>query len=208
MGETIYQAPAEENNNNDEEGNQGQGPGHGVSFSTLWNNYPGHHIDHINSKTKKECYDNQCAIELSEALLKSGINLKGFKGSTCENCSLKEKHALSAEELANWLLKNWKKIGNVSEPVMLTGETYEKAVKGKTGIIFFQDYWHRSTDAEGQRTGDHIDLWNTNTLGSMTGVMGRTFRTWFRRNFPTFTEHVFNVSDLTKSKVVIFWEIK
>jgi len=208
MGETIYQAPTEENNYNSDEGNQQQGPGHGVSFNTLWDNYPGHHIDHTNPKNKKECYDNQCAIELSEALLKSGISLKGFKGSTCENCSLKEKHALSAEQLADWLLKNWKTVGGVSNPMMLTGATYEEAVKGKTGIIFFQDYWHRTTDKEGQRTGDHIDLWNTNTLGSMTGFMGRTFRTWFRRNFPTFTEHSFSVSDLTKSKVVIFWEIK
>jgi hypothetical protein len=109
--------------------------------------------------------------------------------------------------LANWLLKNWKKIGS-SAPLKLTGATYEEAVKGKTGIIFFGDYWHRDTDKKGERTGDHIDLWNTNTLGSMTGVGGRTFRTWFRRTFPTFTEHVLSASDLTKSKVVIFWEIK
>ena len=38
---------------------------HGTNFNTLWNNYPGHHIDHLDPKTKKECYDNQCAIELT-----------------------------------------------------------------------------------------------------------------------------------------------
>jgi hypothetical protein len=82
MGETIYQAPPEENTDNNDDGNQGQGPGQGVSFKSLWDNYPGHHIDHTDPKTKKECYDNQCAIELSEALLKSGISLKGFKEAT------------------------------------------------------------------------------------------------------------------------------
>jgi len=104
-------------------------------------------------------------------------------------------------------LKNWKKVGT-SAPKILTGPTYEEAVKGKTDIIFFQDYWHRDSDAKDVRTGDHIDLWNTNTLGSMTGFGGRTFRTWFGRNFPTFTERALSASDLTKSKVVIFWEIK
>jgi RHS repeat-associated protein len=207
VGETVFQAPSEEINDNGEEGNQGGAPGQGVSFKTLWDNYPGHHIDHLDPKTKKECYHNQCAIEVSEALLKSGISLKSFKGAKCENCSAGGGHALSAQDLANWLLKNWKKIGS-AKPVILTGPTYEKTVAGKTGIIFFEDYWHRDGDPEEVRTGDHIDLWNTNTLGSMTGVGGRTFRTWFRREFPTFTEHVLSASDLTKSKVVIFWEIK
>ena len=110
MGETVYKSTAEETNETNNE-NQAQGPGDGGSFSTLWNNYPGNHIDHIDPKTKKECYDNQCAMELSEALIKSGISMKGFKGATCKNCSLGEKHALSAEQLADFLLKPSRKIG-------------------------------------------------------------------------------------------------
>jgi len=183
-----------------------QEPGLGVSFNNLWNNYPGHHIDHKDPKTKNERYKDQCAIELSEALIKSGVDLKGFKGGTCENCSLDEKHALVAQELANYLLK--KKIEGILKPVFLTGENFEAYVFGKTGIIYFQDYWHRTTDQSGKRTGDHIDLWNKNQLGSMNNYLGRRANTWFRLTFPTFSENHLSMSDLTKSKSVIFWEVK
>jgi RHS repeat-associated protein len=44
MGETIYKAASEEANDPNTEANESQGPGHGVSFSALWDNYPGHHI--------------------------------------------------------------------------------------------------------------------------------------------------------------------
>jgi len=183
--------------------NQAQGPGDGGSFSTLWNNYPGNHIDHIDPKTKKECYDNQCAIELSEALIKSGISMKGFKGATCKNCSLGEKHALSAEQLADFLLHG-AKIDGMSKGVYLTGANYLDYVKGKTGIIYFQDYWPRKGESRdhGPRTGDHIDLWNKNELGSLGLPLS-----WLRRNMPWVFEHV-GRSDYAKSKRVIFWEIK
>ncbi|HWY33913.1 MAG TPA: T6SS effector amidase Tae4 family protein, partial [Nitrosopumilaceae archaeon] len=178
-----------------------------INFETLWNNYPGHHIDHLSPPNNKELYHDQCAIELSEALIKSGIHLNGYKGATCKNCSLKEKHALNAQQLANFLLHG-AKIDGMASPKILTGANYESYVKGKTGIIYFEDYWHRDSDKKGERTGDHIDLWNQNALGSMTGYAGRTLNTWFRRNFPTFSENHLGMSDLTKSKRVIFWEIK
>jgi RHS repeat-associated protein len=172
-----------------------------VKFNNLWEKYPGHHIDHKNPKTDKEQYDNQCAIELSESLLKNGVSLKNFSGGTCSNCSVEQKHALVAQQLATFLLNKIKFSG--TEPVYLTGKNYEDYVDGKTGIIFFKDYWHRDSDAKGGRTGDHIDLWNKNELGSVGWGM-----TWLRQSLPTVTEYLLRTSDLTKSKQVIFWEIK
>jgi RHS repeat-associated protein len=193
------------NSNETSDNNQSQSPK--IDFNTLWKNHPGKHIDHINKTSEKENYENQCAIELSEALIKSGISLNGYKGGTCKDCSINQKHALNAEQLANFLVKSVN-VEGMSKPVFLTGKNYESYVEGKTGIIYYADYWKRTSDKKDQRTGDHIDLWNTNTLASATGIGGRTFRTWFRRTFPEFSENHLDASDLTKSKRVIFWEIK
>lgn len=135
-------------------------------------------------------------------MLKSGINLDGFKGVTCENCSLDEKHALNAEALAKWLGKA--KIDGMLAPVALTGANFFNYIKGKTGIVYFEDYWPRQGESrdKGPRTGDHNDLWNKNELASL-GLM----QSWARRNFPGVFER-FQRSDYAKSKRVIFWEIK
>jgi hypothetical protein len=63
--------------------------------------------------------------------------------------------------------------------------------------------WARDTDSHGQTTGDHIDLWNKDTLSS-PGLAGRVtsffrFRMGLSRAW---------YSDLGKSKEILFWEIK
>ena len=205
IAETIYQAPPD----NPDEYNDGHKHGQNkskendVSFNTLWNNYPGDHINHTDPKSKKEEYENQCAIRLSEALLKSGISLKGYKGSTCENCSLDEKHALVAAQLAMFIKTGGLNIKDMASAAVLTGATFLDYVKGKTGIIYFEDYWPRQGESRdhGPRTGDYIDLWNKNKLASDGLAI-----TWARTNFPNIFEF-FKVSDLSKSVKVIFWEI-
>ena len=129
--------------------------------------------------------------------------MKGFKGATCKNCSLGEKHALSAEQLADFLFHG-AKIDSMSKGVSLTGANYLDYVNGKTGIIYFQDYWPGKGEGRdhGPRTGYHIDLWNKNELGSLGFPLS-----WLRRNMPWVFEHV-GRSDYAKSKRVIFWEIK
>jgi hypothetical protein len=76
-------------------------------------------------------------------------------------------------------------------------------IKGRTGIVYFSGYWARDTDSHGQTTGDHIDLWNKDTLSS-PGLAGRVtsffrFRMGLSRAW---------YSDLGKSKEILFWEIK
>jgi len=208
MGETIYQAPSENENENTEENfdghKHGQGKENDVSFSTLWNNYPGGHIAHTDPKSRKEEYTNQCAIRLSEALLKSGISLKGYRGATCDNCSLDEKHALVAAQLAMFIKTGGLNIKGMTPAKELTGATYLDYVKGKTGIIYFEDYWPRQGESRdhGPRTGDHIDLWNKNELASDGLIL-----TWARDNFSGLFDRA-GVSDLSKAIKVIFWEIK
>lgn len=85
---------------------------------------------------------------------------------------------------------------------MLKGFNYISYVKGKTGIIYFEDYWQRA--GEQGRTGDHIDL--INARGTMASI--GAFRTWLRTTFPNFSENWADMSDLKRSKKVIFWEVK
>jgi len=174
-----------------------------IPFSTLNSNFPNSwfsEIEHPDSKTGKDCFGNHCAINMSEAIVESGQELDNFKGVSCWNCEDKNgKHALRAEELAQWLVDHPSEVGATA--IELTGSNYEDYVQGKKGIIFFKDYWQRN--GESGRTGDHIDIWNKNELESIG-----TMSTWMRRTFPQFSEDHLDMSDLRKSKKVMFWELK
>lgn len=116
-------------------------------------------------------------------------------GTKCwGNCSSKQSHAIRAQELADWLQVN------LSGVKVITGENFMDQIKGKTGIVFFQNYYQRS--GEKGITGDHIDLWNKNEMGSY----GAT-RTWIRTNVPWLGQ-MMGMSDLSKSTQILFWEIK
>lgn len=176
-----------------------------LTFSELWANYPSKTVKHIDPKTKEDVFPDHCAIHLSDALYKSGVRLKSFsQKNKCWNCptpddtTKKGIHAIRAQNLADYLRK--KPFAGCPEPLVLTGTGYEESVSGKTGIIFFQDYWLRS--GESSPTGDHIDLWNKNELASLG-----TFLTWTRRTFPGFSSDYLDMSDLKNSKQVLFWEI-
>ncbi|EEO2384105.1 T6SS effector amidase Tae4 family protein [Salmonella enterica] len=107
-------------------------------------------------------------------------------------------HAVRAQELSDYLKQ--RPFAGCPAPISLTGSNYEETVQGKKGIIFFQDYWLR--DGEKIPTGDHIDLWNENSLASIGW-----FNTWIRRTFPSASETLFSMSDLRNSRQVLFWEL-
>ena len=177
-----------------------------IPFKELKSHFPinfwGPNIEHIDQETGKDCFTSHCAINLSEALVESGNELKGFRGVKCWNCPDKNgKHALRASQLAKWLKDNPNILGAAA--IELTGENFEDFVEGKRGVIYFEDYWQRSGETGNTRTGDHIDLWNKNELESIGTVW-----TWIRRTAPEVSETWFDMSDLRKSKVVLFWELQ
>ena len=115
-------------------------------------------------------------------------------GTKClGNCSSKQSHTIRAQELADWLQ------GNLSGAKVITGENFMDQISGKTGIVFFQNYYE---GVEGSLTGDHIDLWNKNEMGTY-GV----FDTWLRTTVP-WLGTLRGMSDLGKSTQILFWEIK
>lgn len=90
--------------------------------------------------------------------MKSDITLKSFGGGSWWRCPTKEKYAIRAEELANWL--NDKPFAGCSKTEKLKREEFRRKSGGRTGIVFFKDYWQRSGEMGEIRTGDHLDLWD------------------------------------------------
>lgn len=175
-----------------------------VTFAKLWESYPSGH-PYIDNKTGEppKGYENQCAIKVSVAIHGAGIEMKSFKSASVTLNNLKT--AVVATQLAEWL-KLQPFCGIPKEAENVTGKDWENKIKGRTGIIYFEDYWHRSGETK-TATGDHIDLWNgsrltanaTNNLRRI-GVNSIQWLPWplDSRNF----------SDLAGSKRILFWEIK
>ena len=101
---------------------------------------------------------------------------------------------LLAEEMAHWLKKsNFIWLENIQK---INPSSFQDDLDGKTGIIFFKDYWQRGNESLPNRSGDHIDLWNEDEITS-GGMTSRSIYEFFGV-----------VSDLNKSKEVWFWEVK
>ncbi|MGQ0674264.1 MAG: type VI secretion system amidase effector protein Tae4 [Hyphomicrobium sp.] len=147
-----------------------------IEFKDLWHGHP------INESVQTPCiapndltnmegvlirkgfpvFANQCAIRVGVALRRAGVQPSQISG--CAHCSVharEEMHFINASALAQALLRS--KIEGIGPVEKISGadaaEFYPK-IFGRTGLIFVQDYWHRSTDPSGQPTGDHIDVWN------------------------------------------------
>jgi hypothetical protein len=159
------------------------------AFMTLWNNHPT--VKGEPPLLDKGVYENQCAINLSAALMRSGINMNSYPGAKSWEKG-KPKYAIRAQELANWLATP---ASQVTTKVQKFGgkEVFEK-IKLRTGIVFFQNYWGPG------RQGDHIDLWNGSRLTD--------WFTWVRIHARIGSLGVHSVaplSDFEKSQSVWLW---
>ncbi|RQP36577.1 type VI secretion system amidase effector protein Tae4 [Burkholderia ubonensis] len=171
-----------------------------VTFKELWDAYPsGNPYDN-------PAYSNQCAIRMSVAFHRVGIEMKSFSSklvkplggqSSIGRILLNGKAtATRANELGAWLrLQPFAGLGRAEN---VTGEGWRDRVKGRTGIIMFDGYWTRDGEAEGNASGGHIDLWNGEKL---TGF-GTGLRTRWNVVIPGLW------SDFRKSKTIIFFPIK
>ncbi|WP_429279866.1 T6SS effector amidase Tae4 family protein [Paraburkholderia sp. GAS41] len=129
-----------------------------------------------------------------------GVEMKSFRGE--EQIRIDGKRtALRAREMADWL--KLRPFAGLPSPEDVTGRNWQARIKERTGIVYFAGYWARDTDSQGQTTGDHIDLWNKDTLSS-PGLEGRV-TSFFRLRMGLSRAWY---SDLAKSKEILFWEIK
>ncbi len=174
-----------------------------VKFKSLWASHPTIKGDGVPCKTKSvKNFDNQCAIRVGAALARCGVDTKEIPGARhCWQHDSGEGHVLSAEELANGLEKVI--IPGVQKVIKHTPEKFLESTKGVTGIVFFKDYWYRSTDQQGSPSGDHIDLWNGSRLTD--------WATWarFHLRIRGYGMHTLSddVSDFLASKEIRFWRV-
>lgn len=99
--------------------------------------------------------------------MKSGITLKSFEGVSCWGCPTNEKQAIRAEELTNWL--NDKPFAGCPKTEKFKRAEFRRKLGGRTGIVFFKDYWQRSGETGEIRTEDHIDLWDGRGFDKLAG---------------------------------------
>jgi len=171
-----------------------------LRFQTLWQNYP-NNDPCINPKTGKRAYDDQCAIRLGLSLQKSGVDFSKFPGPRCEFGARGNGMVLRAEELANWL----RSIPFRGCPVAQShaGKNFQASIAGRTGIVFFKDYWLRS--GERHPTGDHIDLWNRDCLTPSFTTFLRFSLGISRMPSPLGPGNYY--SDLSNASQVLFWPL-
>jgi hypothetical protein len=146
-----------------------------VQFIDLWRGHPinesvtapcvaPHDLTNMEGQTVHmgfPVFHNQCAIRLGVALRRAGVSDGQIGG--CASCAVHprgEMHFINASQLANALThSSIPGIGAVEKITGTEAAHYYPKLFGRTGIIYFQDYWKRSSDT-GRATGDHIDLWN------------------------------------------------
>lgn len=179
-----------------------------IRFKQLWDNHPSINGPKNPCVTNgKKNFDDQCAIRLGVALSKSGVDTSKLPGAVhCWHGHPKSQgHVIRAEELANGLSKRM--VPGVQPLIKVNPSGFSEAITGKTGIIFFKDYWQRKNNGFKEtfrnRSGDHIDLWN--------GARITDLFSWARIHlrFGSFGIHTFrdDLSDFEDSKEIWFWRV-
>lgn len=183
-----------------------------VTFNQLWSNHPtiaGN--DHPCATRGKGNFPNQCSIRLGVALAVSGVKTERIPGAVhCWYHDRSEGHIIRAEQLANGLNKY--PIPGIWKVIKVPSESFPEKLSGKTGIMFFKDYWRREfTDKNGKkkiqafrnRSGDHIDLWNGSRLTELSS--------WFRIHLRIGSYGLHSLSDewsdYEDAKGIWFWRV-
>jgi hypothetical protein len=161
------------------------------SFTSLWHHHPT--IQGDAPLLDKKVYANQCAINMSASLMRAGVNMNTFTGTRSWQKD-QPKYPVRAQELADWLVLHGATLG--ARLVKFRSKDALEKIDGKSGIVFFQNYWGLGNQ------GDHIDLWN--------GTRLTDWRTWARIHVRLGNFGLHNLgagSDFKKAESVWFWEL-
>lgn len=147
-----------------------------ITFRDLWHGHPINHgvgtpclapRDLTNMEGNfiargSPVFKNQSAIRLGVALKNAGVQPDEITGvATCSAHPRSEMHYINASALAQGLQRaQIHGLGRFEKNAEKDAEAFFKDLVGRTGIVFFQDYWYRKSDKTGTPTGDHIDIWN------------------------------------------------
>jgi hypothetical protein len=147
-----------------------------VAFIELWRAHPAnesvmtpciapHQLTNLEGKvimSGTPIFANQCAIRMGVTLKRCGVTRSQLLGAaTCAVHPAEELHTINAQQLANTLARaSIPGFGPVQKITGTDAAKFYPQIFGRTGIIYIQDYWMRTTDNPGNPTGDHIDVWN------------------------------------------------
>jgi hypothetical protein len=147
-----------------------------LTFRDLWRNHPANESvatpciaprDLTNLEGKHigkgfPVFSNQCAIRMSVTLKRCGVTPGQLSSAAhCSVHSREEMHLINASQVANAIARaNLPGVGPIQRITGKDASEFYPHLFGRTGLIYIQDYWARSTDRPGQPTGDHIDVWN------------------------------------------------
>lgn len=180
-----------------------------ITFQELWDAYP-YGKPYVDPKTGDvpPGYSNQCAIRMSVTFHKVGVAMKSYHRS--DRILLDGKNtATRADELAEWL--KLRPFAGITKPEDITGEDWDKKIKGRTGIVAFSHYWARDGESSANASGGHIDLWNGSRLTVSSALdavatFGREvgMKSFHFKQLPP----DWGYSNLGNSTSILFWEIK
>jgi hypothetical protein len=181
-----------------------------VTFAQLWANYP-KDAPCVDSKGNTPAgWENQCAARVGLPLERSGVSFKGYPGARCPvNVAGHLAMVANAQMLADWLKR--RPFAGCPPAELVARRPWTDGVAGRTGIVFFQDYWRRKGETRGNGSGDHIDLWNRQTLTPSIQSFLR-FRLGISHlpNLNPFSRRPDNqnwYSDLEQCRQILFWQI-
>jgi hypothetical protein len=95
------------------------------SFSTLWSNYPPD-VNGAHAHPSKNNYPNQCAIRVSDAFMKSGIDMSSYPKVN----KTSDGYARSSKGFTDW---TWQNFGR---PKIMSHDAFERDYKNSTGLMY------------------------------------------------------------------------
>lgn len=185
-------------------------------FAAMWAGYPSGHPSAerwpedvveqgvLLARQGELKYPDQCAIKLSVALHAGGIDMQAYPGAATYIDG--KRAALRAAELAAWLGRQ--AFCGLPLALKVTGADWQARIAGRCGLIYFANYWRRS--GESQASGDHIDLWQRDSLSPSIESFFR-FRLGINKianPFERLRGQPGNwYSNLDEATEILFWEI-
>lgn len=139
--------------------------GHPINESVMTPCIAPHELTNMEGKVVHRgfpVFSNQCAIRMGVALRRAGVQPSQL--GSCAHCSVhprEDMHFINASQLAAAIAgARIEGLGPIEKFTAADAAQFYPKIFGRTGILYIQDYWYRSTDPSGRPSGDHIDVWN------------------------------------------------
>lgn len=185
-----------------------------ITFTELWDSFYDNNPPPYNINGEvPEGFENQCAIRMSVTFHRTGVKMTTFSSKYIkpENNEASLGRLLlgglptstRANEFALWL--KTRPVCGIGPAENITGKDWQEKIKGRTGIVFFGEYWSRDglEELRDIASGGHIDLWNKSKLTDNWTTFWR-----FTLGIDSMNIGPYRYTDYSKAKRILFFEVK